>query len=114
MAETKTQTPPSGGQLTKVETKPKMKVSSCRVRLSKDMDVFVKEITPAEALLLTAEHHKNVGDAVVHDLSPVQDRVTKKILDKDGKHIDNEVTHKDRTEVERTPAEEVQRLRSKY
>lgn len=53
-------------------------------------NVLLKEVTPLEAILLTAEHHQNVGkEPVTVDESSI-------------------------TEIERDDFEEAQRLRAKY
>lgn len=115
MSDQKTNTSPAGGPTppAKVEPKPKMQVRSCRVKLSKDQDVPLKEITPAEACLLVAEHHRNVGDSAIHDLGPVIRTTSEKVF-VDGKHTDNKVTRTEFTEVERTVVEEIARLKGKY
>src|SRR5882757_6764653 len=129
MADTKPNTSPAGGQTqaqvdaaklaeatkskTQPESKPKMQVRSCRVKLSKDQDVPLKEITPAEACLLVAEHHRNVGDSAIYDLGPVVRTHTEKVF-VDGKHTDNKVTKTEITEVERTVVEEIANLKGKY
>src|SRR3990172_1697949 len=72
------------------KTKKNMKVANARLVLNKfGSDVALTDITPAEVLFLTAEHHTNAGKAPVTQL-----------IEKD--------------EVERTVSEELDRLTQRY
>lgn len=42
-----------------------MKQATCEVKMSKDQSVIKTNVTPVEALLLTAEHHRNVGGSPI-------------------------------------------------
>lgn len=42
-----------------------MKQATVTVKLSKDQDVVLNNVTPIEAMLLTAEHHRNVGGSPI-------------------------------------------------
>ncbi len=42
-----------------------MKQATVTIKLSKDQDVVRENVTPIEALLLTAEHHRNVGGSPI-------------------------------------------------
>lgn len=107
--------------------------ADCMVSMSKNHTVVLKGVTPIEALLLVAEHHRQVGGCPVELLTkPVPTRVVKttthivkqdrKMTGKDaeGKEVDvmvsvdvpvvvEEVVEKDRTEDQ-----EGDRLRQKY
>lgn len=105
-----------------------MPVVSCRVKLSKDNDVALKEVTPAEVCLLVALHHKNVGDNPVHEFgtctktSAIQytdpdnpkARPGHKPLFVDGKHVASEVKSETYTAIARNASDEVARLCAKY
>jgi hypothetical protein len=105
-----------------------MPVRSCRVRLSKDQDVALREITPAEACLLVAMHHKNVGDNPLHEFGTCVKQSAIHYTDpdnpkarpghkpkfEDGKHVGSEVDLKEYTYVTRTNVDEVSRLVTKY
>ena len=69
---------------------PTMKVANIILGLSKGHEVGLKGVTPAEVLLLVAEHHTNYGGDPVISLEEQKE------------------------EVKRTNDEEVARLRSKY
>jgi (2Fe-2S) ferredoxin len=69
-----------------------MKTADVIINLEKHgHNVWLKGVTPAELQLLVAEHHANAGGKVVEE----------------GSLVETE-------DVERTPAEEVERLRGKY
>ena len=105
-----------------------MPVVSCRVKLSKDNDIALKEVTPAEVCLLVALHHKNVGDNPVHEFGQCQQtkaiqhsdpdnpkaRPGHKPLFVDGKHVGSEVETKTYSTIVRNASDEVSRLCSKY
>lgn len=77
-----------------------MKQANVIVKLSKDHEVHLKGVTPLEAMLLTAEHHKNAGGNPIDvDEKSIEEIVVKE----QGKP--------DRT---RTEDEELARLRTKY
>lgn len=55
-----------------------MRTATVRIRLSKDADVVKHHVTPIEALLLTSEHHRNVGGSPI-----VLDSITnEKVVDR--------------------------------
>lgn len=67
-----------------------MKQANVLLKLSKDHEVHLSNVTPIEALLLTAEHHKNAGgNPLTLDETSIKD-------------------------VTRTEDEELSRLRHKY
>jgi hypothetical protein len=123
MSDTKT-TPPAGASLKQGE----MPVASCRIKLSKDTDVALKEVTPAEVCLLVALHHKNVGDNPIHELSDctrtsaiqhidpdnTKVRPGHKPIFVDGKHVGSEVKSETYKSIVRNSADEVSRLCAKY
>ena len=85
-----------------------MKEATIQLSLSKDHTFTKHNITPLEALLLVALHHRNFGD------NPVSvDKATIKEIDL-GEHeveVEGKKVKKKRT---RTTDEEFDRLRSKY
>lgn len=82
-----------------------MKQANGIVRLSKEHDVPIRGVTPWETILLTAEHHRNVGGAVVE-----VDKTTITEIQIDVP-ADGKTPATKRT---RTNDEELDRLRSKY
>lgn len=82
-----------------------MKQASITLKLAKHgHDVYLKGVTPLEAMLLVAEHHRNSGEEpIVVD----QASVTEAMVDvKDAKGVT--------TKRPRTEQEEIDRLRTKY
>jgi hypothetical protein len=67
-----------------------MKQANIQLALSKGHEVFLRGVTPAEVLLLVAEHHGNVGGDPIVQLDEVKE------------------------ELKRTNAEELERLKMKY
>lgn len=84
-----------------------MKQATITLKLSKEHDVIKHHVTPLEALLLTAEHHRNFGGCPVEVHKDTITDVTVDVKDKDGKVTGKKV-------VERTFDEELDRLRGKY
>jgi len=72
-----------------------MKVATIAVRITPEATVKVFNITPMEALLLTAEHHTSVGGApfdpekIVEETQqvPLFNETQEPVLGPDGKHI---------------------------
>lgn len=91
MTTTPSTTAPTPAPAAPVKSKgPMMKLAELRIRLDKTgWDVPLVDVTPAELMLLVAEHHANAGGDPVLDL-------------------------KETGEVERTATQEVERLRMKY
>jgi hypothetical protein len=90
-----------------------MKTADVVVHLSKEMNVLKKGVTPIEALLLTAEHHKNVGGPVIDGeaADKVAVEVADPVLDTEGKQVMKDGKPVTKT---RTDDEEIDRLRVKY
>jgi hypothetical protein len=90
-----------------------MKQADVVVHLSKDLNVSKRNVTPLEALLLTAEHHRNVGGPVID--SDAADKAAKDIADpvRDG---DGKPVVKDGKPVTqaRNDDDELDRLRAIY
>ncbi len=106
-----------------------MKQASCTVKLNKDHEVVVNNVTPIEALLLVAEHHKNVGGNPVevvkgteketgHEVEQEVEQEVDKIVVKDGKKVVETTKEKVKKLVSkpdnRTTDQEIDRLRTKY
>ena len=80
-----------------------MKEATVTVHLDKNTSVQRSNVTPIEAVLLTAEHHKNVGGDVIEvHKDSVKDIVVEET--KDGKAVKRS----------RTDDEEIQRLKQRY
>ncbi len=80
-----------------------MKEANVIVHLDKNTSVHRAAVTPLEALLLTAEHHKNVGaDVIIVDKDTIKEIVVEET--KDGKVVKRS----------RTDDEEIARLKSRY
>lgn len=106
-----------------------MKKADCIVKLSKDHEVILSGVTPIEALILVAEHHKNVGGNPVEVVKGTEgetgtavptevDEEVDGIVVKDGKKI-VETTKRKVTKLvvkpdNRTNDQELDRLRGKY
>jgi len=95
-----------------------MKLATVTLTLSKDgHHVTLHNVTPAELLLLVAEHHTNAGGNPVVKESLVETGDTTKVEveeDKDDGKGGKTKVKVIKTVTGRTPAEEVARLRMKY
>lgn len=109
-----------------------MKQANILLKLSKDHEVHLKGVTPVEAMLLTAEHHKNAGgNPVVVDETSIED--THNLIEiADGPEVDHDEiavgadgkkyvkTTKVKSKIikkvpdNRTDDQELSRLRTKY
>jgi hypothetical protein len=90
-----------------------MKSADVVVHLSKDLNVSKRGVTPIEALLLTAEHHKNVGGDVIDGAAAdkVAKEVADPVFDEEGKPAMKDGKPVTKT---RTDDDEIDRLRVKY
>jgi hypothetical protein len=84
-----------------------MKEASVVIKLSKESEVSRDHVTPVEAMLLCAEHHKNVGDCPVRVVEGTIKDVLVETGEKDAK------TGKPITRP-RTIDEELDRLKERY
>ena len=65
-----------------------MKIASAEVYMSKELSVLKSNITPIEALLLTAEHHQSYGkEPVIVDEKSVKDTGDKRTLDQEFERL---------------------------
>lgn len=81
-----------------------MKEATILLRLTKDQEVVKNHVTPIEAMLLAAEHHKNSGGSPIEVMKDTVVDIVVDGKDKDGKP----------TKRSRTTDEELDRLRTKY
>ncbi len=91
-----------------------MKQATILLSLSKDHQVHKQRVTPIEAMILTAEHHRNAGgDPIVVDTTTLKDTERKEVTSKqlpDGRNVEEEKWVPDN----RTDDQEVDRLKNIY
>lgn len=90
-----------------------MKLATIVYNLTKEGHHVQREnVTPAEHLLIVAEHHANSGGKPVVSVTPTGDTGEVEVETKDEKT--GVVTKSKKKVTPRTPAEEVARLRQRY
>lgn len=92
-----------------------MKEATIALSISKEHTYAKSNITPIEAMLLVAEHHKNFGDNPVKvDKDSIKEIVVQREVEKEVTEGSSKVKRMVIEKSTRTTDEELDRLRGKY